>query len=154
MKTNAINFAYPFNSGLGKKCCYFTLKCLHMHPQWFTQAKENWLPPQEWTVIPFKNEDDQSFTKVTQVSSSKACKMKRSTPIWGHFMNACWFRYVSSWLLLKTFSCTKFILVLLYASNPKDSARRTSHTTTARLSMKSKAQCMHTCDVGHESGQV
>lgn len=38
---NGINFAYPFNSGPGKKCCYFTSKCLHMHPHWFTQAKEN-----------------------------------------------------------------------------------------------------------------
>lgn len=47
-----------------------------MNPQWFTQAKENWLPPQEWTVIPFKNEDDHSFMKVTQVSSSKACKIE------------------------------------------------------------------------------
>lgn len=45
-----------------------------MHTQWFTQAKENWLPPQEWIVIPFKNKDDHSLTKVAQVGSSKACK--------------------------------------------------------------------------------
>lgn len=47
-----------------------------MHPQWFTQTKENWLPPQEWIVIPFKNEGVHSFMKVAQVSSSKPCKIE------------------------------------------------------------------------------
>lgn len=38
----------------------------------------------------------------------------------------------------------------LYARSPKDSAGRTSHVTTARLLMKSGAQCMRT-DQWHRS---